>query len=300
MKRVTITFDFEGTWGMPHNSAYDLAESTNLLLEVLKNNNAQAVFFITGKLIEQYPEIIRLIHVNGHEIGFHGYTHEHMHNLTPSQLNELVLSLAATAKELSSITGYAPKGFRAPYLMGPIFYDAAVYKALSGQSYTWISNREIRFPEELFRPDRLKLGYGLLKIRSVRKLLLVALNARLIFTENHFTGQRYVAAVSWLLGPQNPYLRPDSIIEYPLTSPLDCDLLGFPEPQTPSGHQFVAYATRTITDCYDKSGLDFNINCHDWITGTADRSQVLDSVLKHINASGEAIYYRPGLDGATQ
>ncbi len=300
MKRVTITFDYEGTWGMPFAAPYDLAATTTRLLQVLSTNNAKAVFFVTGKLIEEYPEVIRIIHRHGHEIGFHGYIHEHMDNLSMSELNSLAANLAQTAQQLKTITGYAPKGFRAPYLMGPTFYNAAVYQALADQGFTWISNREIRMPEELFRPDRLRFGFGVVKIAAIRRLLLIALNLKLISAERPNNGWHIISALRWLLGAQQPYIRPEGLTEFPLTSPLDCDLVGFPRPQQPSGSSFTTYAAAVISNCYDVSGPYFNVNSHDWITGSADRTDILDKVLKHINADPDARYYLPGIGGDTK
>ena len=297
MKNVTITFDYEGSWGMPFAAQYDLAATTQQLLRVLADNHAVAVFFVTGKLIEQHPDIIRSIHEHGHEIGFHGYTHEHMHELTEPELAQLRRNLAQTGQALSSITEYTPKGFRAPYLMGPTFYDAAVYQTLADRGFAWISNREIRIPEELFRPDRLKMGIGLLSITWLRQIMLVGLNANLITSERHFGGRRVLSALRWLLGERSPFMRPEGLREFPLTSPLDCDLVGFPHPMSDSTPAFIEYATRVIKDCYDLSGTYFNINSHDWITGTSNRIQILDAILKHINATSGAKYYRPGLDG---
>lgn len=294
MKHVTITFDYEGTWGMPHTTTYDLPATTDRLLAVLSQRNAKAVFFVSSKLIGEHPAVIRRIHDHGHEIGFHGYAHEHMHELTADQLAELAKNLAQTAIQLREITGYAPKGFRAPYLMGPVFYVPPVYRALAGQGFTWISNREIRMPEELFRPDRIKFGLGLLRTPFIRKPLLAALNPNIVLKERPDGGPRLFSGLRWLLGNQLPFRRPEGLLEFPLTSPLDCDLVGLPLPSEASGKKTIAYATRVITDCYDISGPYFNINCHDWIMGSQDRLQILDDALAYINASNSARYYLPG------
>ncbi len=247
MKHVTITFDFEGGLGMPFEAPYDLAHTTTRLLKVLRANRAKAVFFVSAKLIEDYPEIIRAIHAGGHEIGFHGYAHEHMHALSPLELAKLAKNLARAGDLLKDITGYTPKGFRAPYLMAPKFHDPAVYRTLAALGFTWISNCEIRLPEELFRPDRSKVGRILLRNRLTRNLLLVSLNVRLVLTQRPGGGPGIISALRWLLGPQDPYLQPEGLLEYPLTSPLDCDLVGFPKPQEPSGANFVEYAAGVIT-----------------------------------------------------
>lgn len=298
MKHVTITFDYEGAWGMPASHKYDLTAATDRLLKLLDRYDAKAVFFVTGKLVEQYPDCIRSIHSRGHEIGMHGYAHEHMHELSPDGVAQLNQRLIAASTAIEAITGYKPKGFRAPYLMGPIFYDANVYQMLAKLGFSWASNREIRQPEELFRPDRLKIGSGLLKLAVFRKPLLVLLNLNLVFNDNPGKGSGVMSSLRWLVSrKQPPFSRPEALTEYPLTSPLDCDLFGFPSPQTVSGLKITAYAAKTIQACFDLSGDFFNINSHDWITGTMDRTQVLDDVLKYITTKEAVVFFRPGLDG---
>lgn len=63
-KKVALTFD-DG----PH------PYYTEQLLKGLNERNAKATFFITGKNVEAYPEIVKKIHDNGHLIGNHTYNH---------------------------------------------------------------------------------------------------------------------------------------------------------------------------------------------------------------------------------
>jgi len=81
-----VCFDFEGTLGMPHRVAYDLAEATTRLLGVLARYDARAVFFVVGRLVHDQPDVVRAIAAAGHEIGLHGYSHEHLDRLTDDGL----------------------------------------------------------------------------------------------------------------------------------------------------------------------------------------------------------------------
>lgn len=297
MKYVTITFDYEGAWGMPFAQDYDLAATTNRLLEVLARHNATAVFFTTGKLVTEYPHVIKKIHEQGHEIGMHGHTHEHMHDLTFAQIEMLESQLSEDAAAIFDITGYLPMGFRAPYLMGPVFYDPQIYRMLARLGFNWISNREIRQPAELFRPDRPTQGASLLRHNFVHQIMLTLLNLKLVISDR--PAKSMLASLKWLLRDQSPFVRAEGLIEYPLSSPLDCDLLGFPAADENSGDDFTAYATKVVGECYARSGSYFNINNHDWITGTMNRVTILDKILTDIAADNNARFYRPGLDGAT-
>lgn len=46
------------------------------MLKVLKDNNVQITFFITGRWAEQHPDLLRQIYQDGHEIQNHGYSHK--------------------------------------------------------------------------------------------------------------------------------------------------------------------------------------------------------------------------------
>jgi hypothetical protein len=177
-----------------------------------------------------------------------------------------------------------------------MFYRPDTYLALKSLGFTWASNREIRMPEELLKPGRLPLPLSLLRLPGLRQLLLIALNPGLILRERHIGTGGPIANLRWLLGKADPFDRPEGLREYPLTSPLDCDLVGLPLPGDVSGDALTSYATQVITGCHKRSGAYFNVNAHDWITGTQDRLAVLDRVLAAINAHPGTVYFRPGLD----
>ena len=63
-KRVFLTFD-DG----PSKSV------TIPILDILKENDAKATFFILGSNAERYPEIVKRAHQEGHYIANHGFTH---------------------------------------------------------------------------------------------------------------------------------------------------------------------------------------------------------------------------------
>ena len=46
--RLLVCFDFEGSFGMPHDVPYDVGKAASLILERLASYEAHAVFFIRG------------------------------------------------------------------------------------------------------------------------------------------------------------------------------------------------------------------------------------------------------------
>lgn len=84
---------------------------TPLLLDLLKTKNAKATFFLVGKNIEAYPELVSAIIANGHSIGNHSYDHKAFHKLAlQTQLDQII----TTNNLIEKITGAKCKLFRAP------------------------------------------------------------------------------------------------------------------------------------------------------------------------------------------
>ncbi len=88
-----------------------LIESVEPLLELLRNYSVSATFFVLGSLAKQYPELIRIIHKEGHEIASHGYSHTMLERLGKKGFDEEIM---ISTDLLSKITGTKPIGFRAP------------------------------------------------------------------------------------------------------------------------------------------------------------------------------------------
>lgn len=61
-------------------------EVTPLLLEVLREHNVRATFFLLGKNAEKYPELVKLIQEGNHRIGFHCNEHLNARKLKPVAL----------------------------------------------------------------------------------------------------------------------------------------------------------------------------------------------------------------------
>jgi len=285
MKYITITFDFEGKWGMPYKGRYDLVKTTHRLLEVLDTYNVNAVFFVVGKIIEEYPDLIKEIAKNGHEIAIHGYTHERLDRLTKEDLTTFSVNLCRIELTLEKLTGKRPIGFRSPYLMAPRFYTLELYKLLEEHGYQWVSNCELRYPEELFRPDRLRFPYLWGKNNWFTNILFILLNIRLLITETIHDKSglsRITDNLQWLNRGTEPFKR-GNLIEIPLYSPLDCDLLGLPNLETRTPDIWVKYAVDCLVGGLNRKGKYYMLNFHDWIIGTSNRVLLLGNILKFLS-----------------
>lgn len=86
--------------------------NTPKLLDLLKQRNIKATFFVVGKNAQEYPQIIRRIIEEGHEIGNHTWTHASLTTRSDAQIrSELKMSEDA----LVAAAGYRPHLIRPPY-----------------------------------------------------------------------------------------------------------------------------------------------------------------------------------------
>ena len=86
-------------------------KNTDFILGVLSNYNRKATFFILGWIAEKYPEIVKKIHAEGHEIGCHSMKHKLVHRMTPNQFRE---DTNRALNEIEKIVGEKVIMYRAP------------------------------------------------------------------------------------------------------------------------------------------------------------------------------------------
>lgn len=110
-----LTFDVEDWYQSTFNKSASIREivieQTSKVLDILSQANVHSTFFIQGLVAEAFPQVVREIHTNGHEIGTHGYSHEFVFNQTPSAFEE---DLKKSIELLENITGNKIIGYRAP------------------------------------------------------------------------------------------------------------------------------------------------------------------------------------------
>ncbi|MBR7071009.1 MAG: polysaccharide deacetylase family protein [Clostridia bacterium] len=111
-KQIAISFD--AAWGN---------DDTQTLIDILKEYEVPATFFVVGAWVDKYPESVKALHEAGHQIQNHSNTHPYMTQLSKDQMcNEL----ADCNKKIEAITGITPTLFRPPY--GD--YDNSVIEAI--------------------------------------------------------------------------------------------------------------------------------------------------------------------------
>lgn len=103
---------------------------TEKILDILKQEEAVATFFVLGNKVEMYPDVIRRIVEEGSEIGNHSYNHKWLSRLS---VNEIKWQVDKTQEEIFSITGKYPRYLRPTY--GSI--NKRIYTATSLNVVLW-------------------------------------------------------------------------------------------------------------------------------------------------------------------
>lgn len=99
--RVALTFDD----GPAH-------PYTSQILDILRDRHVPATFFVCGKNVERYPEIVRRIHAEGHTLGNHTFSHPFLYFKSPARMAE---EIDRTQTAIERVTGQRPLLFRPPY-----------------------------------------------------------------------------------------------------------------------------------------------------------------------------------------
>jgi len=99
--KVAITFDC--AWG---------ADDIPTILDILKKENVKASFFMVGQWAEKFPDTVRLIANDGHDIANHGYSHLRMSTIGKEKCKS---EIDICNQKLAEISGVKINLFRPPY-----------------------------------------------------------------------------------------------------------------------------------------------------------------------------------------
>ncbi len=82
------------------------------VLDILKREKVKATFFIVGQKAEEYPEILKMMADDGHELGNHTYYHSRITTLSEAKL---LAELKDTSLAIKKVTGKRVVFFRPPF-----------------------------------------------------------------------------------------------------------------------------------------------------------------------------------------
>ncbi|MBQ7689568.1 MAG: polysaccharide deacetylase family protein [Clostridia bacterium] len=99
-KKIALTFN--AAWG---------DETTDGILDILRENGVKATFFFVGDFVGQYPESVKKIVNAGHEAGNHSDKHG---DPTRQTFAQITADISACNDKIFALTGIKPVLYRAP------------------------------------------------------------------------------------------------------------------------------------------------------------------------------------------
>jgi polysaccharide deacetylase family protein (PEP-CTERM system associated) len=104
------------------------------ILELLDDRDTAATFFTLGWIAERYPQMVRRIADEGHEVASHGYGHERASDLNRGEFRADIVRAKGVLEDL---TGHEVTGYRAPsFSIGPGNLWALDTLARAGHRYS--------------------------------------------------------------------------------------------------------------------------------------------------------------------
>jgi len=106
------------------------------VLDILKEKNVRATFFVLGKAAQENPSLLKRLVMEGHEIGNHSFTHDY-------QQRNLIKEIEQTDQEVFAAAGThtyfyrPPGGFLSKYQLETIKKNGQVVALWSVDSKDW-------------------------------------------------------------------------------------------------------------------------------------------------------------------
>ncbi len=91
--------------------SHRVEKNTNIILDLFESHNIKSTFFVLGWVAERYPDIVKRIIAQGHELASHGYGHQRATMQSRSEFRDDISKAKIILEDLS---GVQVTGYRAP------------------------------------------------------------------------------------------------------------------------------------------------------------------------------------------
>ncbi|MGM9988184.1 MAG: polysaccharide deacetylase family protein [Bacillaceae bacterium] len=110
------------------------SKHTDKLLQILKEKDVKATFFLIGTNVELYKEAVKASYDQGHYVGMHSVTHDYNKLYTNG---EIVNEMKETQRRIAAITGHESVLYRCPYGTNPGLNQNLRDKTVQAGLKTW-------------------------------------------------------------------------------------------------------------------------------------------------------------------
>ena len=161
-----ITVDVEdwpqSSWDRSLPITQRAADNTRRMLDLFARLNVRVTLFVLGKFAEAFPDVVRRMEREGHEVACHGYGHEEVFKQSREHFSQDVRRAKSLLEDL---VGRPVVGYRAPdFSILPGSFWA--FEVLSELGFAYDSSmfpiraRRYGVPEWPLHPTRLRLASG--------------------------------------------------------------------------------------------------------------------------------------------
>lgn len=112
-----LTFDIE-EWALAKAGGYGSQEKyaeydryLGKILDILDERDFKGTFFCTGMLATDFPQVVKMIHSRGHEIGCHSFKHTWLNKMTEDEVRE---DTRTSMDAIEQCIGQKVRSYRAP------------------------------------------------------------------------------------------------------------------------------------------------------------------------------------------
>jgi len=130
---IALTFDVERDIPNLLDTYIGLEDGLGKIIEIMDRFGIKGTFFWNVDAAKKFPDILRSLTDNGHEIASHGMYHERLTNLKYQKCKE---TISQSKKILENLSNSQIFGFRAPYLKTPNF----LFQVLEESGYKYDSS----------------------------------------------------------------------------------------------------------------------------------------------------------------
>ncbi len=134
------------------NQESRIEKNVDKVLILLDEGNTKASFFCLGWVAERFPNLIKRVHSEGHEIACHGYSHDVVYNLGRDEFSS---DLIKSKNILENIIGERVIGYRAPnfsitdwaidvLMENGFVYDSSLFPTMVNTRYGKLINYDIK------------------------------------------------------------------------------------------------------------------------------------------------------------
>lgn len=125
MPRVCLTVDFEPDCPPYLSTTFrGIEQGAPALLALFAEHGVRATYFTTGEVAARFPDAVRALVREGHELGCHGVSHSAFDELDEPTARHEIIESAQLLRTFAPVTS-----FRAPYLRFPERYVGLLEEA---------------------------------------------------------------------------------------------------------------------------------------------------------------------------